>query len=145
LISQALFAEFERETHAQAEAGHPLTADVLGSIYKGLFEKYYSPTVKVDDIVSVGWSRIPHFYRAFYVYQYATGISAATALAHGILTEGEPAVERYLNFLKSGSSDYSINLLKGAGVDLSTPAPIQAAFDAFAKYLALFEEEYARL
>ena len=95
--------------------------------------------------MSAGWSRIPHFYRSFYVYQYATGISAATALASGILKEGQPAVDRYLNFLKSGSSDYSINLLKGAGVDMSTPAPIQAAFDAFATYLDLFEAEFARL
>lgn len=101
--------------------------------------------MNVDDLLSVEWSRIPHFYRSFYVYQYATGISAATALSRGILHEGEPAVERYLTFLKSGSSDYSINLLKKAGVDLSTPAPIQAAFDSFADYLALFEEEFARL
>jgi len=145
LIRQTLFAEFEREAHARAEAGEPLTPDLLCEIHKALNEKYYGAAVKVDDLIEIEWARIPHFYNSFYVYQYATGISSATALARQILTEGQPAVERYLNFLKGGSSDYSINLLKGAGVDLSTPAPIQAAFDAFAEYLTLFEKEYAQL
>jgi oligoendopeptidase F len=145
LVRQTMFAEFERDAHALAEAGTPLTPDVLGGIHKKLNEKYYGAVVRIDDLLEVEWSRIPHFYRKFYVYQYATGISAATALARGILHDGAPAVERYLNFLKSGSSDYSINLLQGAGVDLSTPAPIQAAFDSFAEYLALFEAEFARL
>ena len=98
-----------------------------------------------DDLIGNEWARIPHFFSSFYVYQYATSIAAATALGRGILTEGEPAVERYLNFLKGGSSDYSIELLRGAGVDLSTSAPIQAAFDAFAEYLELFEAEFAQL
>lgn len=145
LIRQTLFAEFEREAHARAEAGEPLTPDLLCEIHKALNEKYYGAAVKVDDLIDIEWARIPHFYNSFYVYQYATGISAATALARQILTEGAPAVERYLNFLKGGSSDFSINLLKGAGVDLSTPAPIQAAFDAFAEYLDLFEKEHAQL
>jgi oligoendopeptidase F len=145
LVRQTLFAEFEREAHARAEAGEPLTPDLLCEIHKALNEKYYGAAVKVDDLIDIEWARIPHFYNAFYVYQYATGISSATALARQILTEGAPAVERYLNFLKSGSSDFSIDLLKGAGVDLSTPAPIQAAFDAFADYLDLFEKEHAQL
>lgn len=145
LIRQTMFAEFERDAHALAEAGTPLTPDVLGGIHKALNEKYYGAVMNVDDLLEVEWSRIPHFYRSFYVYQYATGISAATALSRGILHDGAPAVERYLTFLKSGSSDYSINLLQKAGVDLSTPAPIQAAFDSFAEYLALFEAEFARL
>lgn len=145
LVRQTMFAEFERDAHALAEAGEPLNADVLGKLYKGLNEKYYGAVLHVDDLLEVEWSRIPHFYRSFYVYQYATGISAATALARGILQDGAPAVERYLTFLKSGSSDYSINLLRKAGVDLSTSAPIQAAFDAFADYLDLFESEFARL
>jgi len=145
LIRQTMFAEFEREAHARAEAGEPLTADVLCEIHKGLNEKYYGAVVKIDDLLGIEWARIPHFYNSFYVYQYATGISSAEALAHQIVTEGQPAVDRYLNFLKSGSSDYSINLLAAAGVDLSTPAPIQAAFDAFAQYLSLFEAEFARL
>ena len=145
LVRQTMFAEFERDAHALAEAGTPLTPDVLGEIHKGLNEKYYGAVVRIDDLLANEWSRIPHFYRSFYVYQYATGISSATALARGILTEGAPAVERYLTFLKSGSSDYSINLLRAAGVDLSTPAPIQAAFDTFAEYLTLFEKEFAQL
>ena len=145
LIRQTLFAEFEREAHALAEAGQPLTPDVLCGIHKALNEKYYGDVVKIDDLLEIEWARIPHFYNSFYVYQYATGISSAEALASQIVTEGQPAVDRYLNFLKSGSSDYSINLLRNAGVDLSTPAPIQAAFDAFAEYLELFEAEFARL
>ena len=145
LVRQTLFAEFEREAHARAEAGEPLTPDLLCSIHKALNEKYYGASVKVDDLIDIEWARIPHFYNSFYVYQYATGISTATALARQILTEGTPAVERYLTFLKGGSSDFSINLLRNAGVDLSTPAPIQAAFDAFAEYLALFEKEHAQL
>lgn len=145
LVRQTLFAEFEREAHARAEAGEPLTPDLLCEIHKALNEKYYGAAVKVDDLIDIEWARIPHFYNSFYVYQYATGISAAMALSRQILTEGAPAVERYLNFLKGGSSDFSINLLKGAGVDLSTPAPIQAAFDAFAEYLDLFEKEHAQL
>ena len=81
--------------------------------------------------IAIEWARIPHFYWAFYVYQYATGISAAASLAHQILTEGEPAVQRYIRFLKSGSSDYSINLLKEAGVDMASPEPVQQAIDLF--------------
>lgn len=145
LIRQTMFAEFERDAHATAEAGIPLTADLLGELHAGLNEKYYGAVVRIDDLLEVEWSRIPHFYRGFYVFQYATGISSAMALAHGILTEGQPAVERYLTFLKSGSSDYSLNLLRGAGVDLSTPAPIQAAFEMFATYLEMFEQEFSRL
>lgn len=145
LIRQTLFAEFEREAHARAEAGEPLTPDLLCEIHKALNEKYYGAAVEIDDLIDIEWARIPHFYNSFYVYQYATGISAAAALARQITTEGAPAVERYLDFLKGGSSDFSINLLRGAGVDLSTPAPIQAAFDAFDEYLELFEKEYAQL
>ncbi len=146
LIRQTLFAEFEREAHARAEAGIPLTPDVLCDIHRGLNEKYYGGVCKIDSLIGIEWARIPHFYRPFYVYQYATGISAACSLARQILAEGQPAVDRYINnFLKAGSSDYSIEIMKRAGVDLSTPAPIQAAFDAFAEYVRLFEEEYARL
>lgn len=126
--------------HAEAEAGKPLTADVLCGIHKGLNEKYYAPAVEIDDKIGIEWARIPHFYNSFYVYQYATGISAAMSLARQIIEEGEPAVKRYLKFLSSGSSDYSINLLREAGVDLSTPAPIQEAFDAFEGYLDQYEE-----
>jgi oligoendopeptidase F len=139
LYRQTLFAEFEREAHAKAEAGEALTPDLLCSIFKGLNEKYYGTACTVDAHIENEWMRIPHFYSSFYVYQYATGISAATALADQIMKEGEPAVKRYLRFLSSGSSDYSINLLRDAGVDLSSPKPIQQALDTFGKYLDEFE------
>jgi len=94
----------------------------------------------VDDDIRYEWSRIPHFYYNFYVYKYATGFSAATSLAQQILDEGEPAVNRYINFLKSGSSDYSLNLLKKAGVDMTSPEPIQRALDLFKSLLDQMEE-----
>jgi oligoendopeptidase F len=140
LYRQALFAEFEREAHGRAEAGEALTPEFLCKIFKALNDKYYGPVCVVDEMIEVEWARIPHFYSPFYVYQYSTGISVATALAHQIVTEGEPAIKRYLKFLSSGSSDYSINLLRDAGVDLSTPKPIQQALDTFEQYLNEFEK-----
>ncbi|MBX9668563.1 MAG: oligoendopeptidase F [Candidatus Obscuribacterales bacterium] len=140
LVRQTMFAEFEMIAHATAEEGKPLTADVLCGIHKGLNEKYYGAVVKLDDRIGIEWARIPHFYRSFYVYQYSTGISAALTLARRIIKEGKPAVERYLNFLSGGSSMSSIDLLKNAGVDLTTPQPIQAAFDSFVDYLDQFEK-----
>ncbi|GAC1452787.1 MAG: oligoendopeptidase F [Ktedonobacterales bacterium] len=139
LYRQTLFAEFERDIHARAEAGEALTPDLLSTVYKGLNEKYYGPRVAVDDLIAIEWARIPHFYSSFYVYQYATGISASAALAQRILTEGQPAVERYLRFLRSGSSDYSINLLREAGVDMSSPEPVQQALDTFGRYIGEME------
>ena len=135
LYRQTLFAEFERDIHARVEAGEALTAEWLSSSYKTLNDKYYGAEVEVDEQIQIEWARIPHFYYNFYVYQYATGISASATLARQILAEGEPAVRRYRRFLESGSSDYSINLLRDAGVDLSTPEPIQQALDTFAGYL----------
>jgi oligoendopeptidase F len=140
LYRQTLFAEFEREAHARAEGGESLTPELLNGIFKGLNDKYYGAEVAVDDLIGVEWARIPHFYSSFYVYQYATGISASAALASQILAEGQPAVERYLRFLASGSSDYSINLLRAAGVDLSSPEPIQQALDTFGRYLDEMEQ-----
>lgn len=139
LYRQVLFAEFEKIAHEKEEAGEALTADALSAIHLELNSKYYGSEVKIDPLLAIEWARIPHFYRAFYVYQYATGISAATALAKQVLSEGAPAVERYLGFLKGGSSRDSLSLLQGAGVDLSTPDPIQAALDTFAEYLDQFE------
>lgn len=135
LYRQTLFAEFERDMHAQAEAGEALTPESLGAIFKRLNDTYYGPVVQVDDLIANEWARIPHFYSSFYVYQYATGISASSALASQILAEGQPAVDRYLRFLQAGSSDYSINLLRDTGVDLSTPAPVQEALNSFGRYL----------
>src|ERR1051326_6258330 len=134
LYRQTMFAAFERQIHTAAEAGEALTADSLSQMYKALNDAYYGPEVRVDDLISVEWSGIPHFYYDFYVFQYATGISASAALAQQILTEGKPAVERYRRFLTRGSSDYSINLLRDAGVDMTSPAPIQQALDLFGRY-----------
>ncbi len=139
LYRQTLFAEFERDIHAKAESGEALTHEALSAAFKALNDKYYGPVVNVDDTIAIEWARIPHFYYNFYVFQYATGISASAALAHQILTEGEPAVQRYLRFLSSGSSEYSIDLLRNAGVDLATPQPIQQALDTFSDYLDQLE------
>ena len=131
LITQTMYAEFERWTHAQIEAGAALTADSLSEEWGRLYALYH-PSVELTEAARIGWARIPHFYRGFYVFQYATGISAAIALAAQIRAEGQPAVERYLHFLASGGSDYSIELLRKAGVDMATPGPVQAALAEFA-------------
>ncbi len=140
LFRQTMFAEFELELHTRAEAGEALTPDLLSSLYRDLNATYYGPEVVPDEEIAIEWARIPHFYWAFYVYQYATGISAATALAHQILTEGDPAVQRYLRFLRSGSSNYSIELLREAGVDMTSPEPVQQALDSFDALIDQMEE-----
>ena len=131
VFRQAMFAEFERDLYARTENGEALTADLLDSMWHDLNVKYYGPQMVVDKELNAEWSRIPHFYYNFYVYQYVTGFSAANALAHQILTEGEPARARYVNFLKSGGSDYSIDLLKKAGVDMSSPEPVKITIQRF--------------
>ncbi len=143
IIRQALFAEFEHEAYKLAEADKPLTPDALAALYKGIVTKYYGASCVIDESVENEWMRIGHFYNAFYVYQYATGLSAACALVNGMLKEGKPAVDRYLAFLSAGKSKDSIDLLKDAGVDMTSTAPVQAAFDMFAEYLDLFEKELA--
>ncbi|MFZ5817753.1 MAG: oligoendopeptidase F [Bacillota bacterium] len=141
LIRQTLFAEFEHITHQKVEKGEALTADVLSEIYYDLNKRYYGTEgMVIDEQIALEWARIPHFYTAFYVYQYATGISASAALSQQVLTEGKPAVDRYLNFLKRGSSDYSTNLLKEAGVDMTSPEPVQQALDLFGRLLDQMEE-----
>jgi len=139
LFRQTMFAEFEQQIHSHAEQGEPLTADALSAMYRALNEKYYGAEVVVDDLINIEWARIPHFYSSFYVYQYATGISAASALVQQILHEGKPAVERYLKFLSSGSSDYSIELLKRAGVDMTSPEPVRQALQLFESHLSQME------
>ena len=121
---QALFAEFEREIHAMAESDRPLTAVGLKKLCRDLYQKYFGPELEIDEIYKINWGRIPHFYNDFYVYQYATGYAAATLIAEKILAGDSQARGNYLNFLKSGSSDYSINLLEKAGVDMTSPEPI---------------------
>lgn len=135
IFRQTMFAEFELDMHARAERGEPLTADGLSGPYYELVARYHGPDVTLDDQIALEWARIPHFYYNFYVYQYATGLAAALALSDRILAEGQPAVDRYLRFLSSGSSRPSIELLQGAGVDMTSPAPIQAAMDRFDRLL----------
>ena len=140
LLRQTMFAEYEQQIHHAAEQGESLTADTLSEMYLALNQKYYGAETVVDDLIGIEWARIPHFYYNFYVYQYATGISAASALVRQILQEGQPAVERYLSFLRSGSSDYSIELLKKAGVDMTSPEPVRQAFALFESYLSQMEQ-----
>ncbi|MDR2166819.1 MAG: oligoendopeptidase F [Clostridiales bacterium] len=137
---QTMFAEFEMLSHEMAERGEPLNTQSLNALYEGLLKKYFGDHIVIDERIIYEWSRIPHFYRAFYVYQYATGYTSAMAFAKAIREEGAVAVEKYLGLLKAGSSDYSVELLKKAGVDMTTPAPIQAALEVFENLLDRFEK-----
>lgn len=137
---QTMFAEFEKLIYTAAENNEPLTADMLDKIWHDLNLKYYGPDIVIDKEIDVEWARIPHFYMDFYVYQYVTGYSAATTLAEKILHEGQPAQERYINFLKSGGSDYSITLLKNAGVDMSSAQPIEITLTKFSSMLDEMEK-----
>ncbi|MDR3239485.1 MAG: oligoendopeptidase F [Clostridiales bacterium] len=142
VFRQTMFAEFEMITHQMAESGQPLTVESLSRLYRELNDKYYGPDMTADSQIDLEWSRIPHFYNAFYVFQYATGFSAAIAFSRRILAggaEGEKAVEAYINFLKSGSSDYSIAILRKAGVDMSNPAPVREALRLFSELLGEME------
>lgn len=140
VFRQTMFAEFEKIVHAKAENGEALTPQELSAIYYDLNLKYYGKEMVVDKDIEMEWARIPHFYTSFYVYKYATGFSAATSFAKQILDEGKPAVDRYLGFLKSGGSDYPINILKRAGVDMSSPEPIRQAMSVFAGLIEEMEK-----
>ena len=135
VFRQTLFAEFELNIGKMVAEGKTLTAEVLCAEYKRLNELYYGPDIEVDDRIAVEWARIPHFYYNYYVFQYATGYSAAIALSRRILREGEPAVKDYLNFLSGGCSKSPIDLLRGAGVDMATPAPVNQALELFDELL----------
>jgi oligoendopeptidase F len=140
VIRQTLFAEFELRMHEVVESGGAITVEALQDIYRGLVEQYYGAGgVVVDDLVAWEWSIVPHFYLNFYVYQYATGFVASSALAQAVLREGEPAVRRYLDMLRAGSSDYAVDLLKAAGVDVTEAAPIDTAFDEFDRAVSELE------
>ena len=139
LFRQTMFAEFEDITHKAIEAGQVLTGEWMCDQYQALNDKYYGPAVERDDTIRYEWARIPHFYNAFYVYKYATGYSAATAICSKILSEGKPAAAAYIDFLRTGESDYPIELLKIAGVDMSSPQPIRKAMDKFNELLDEFE------
>lgn len=140
LFRQTMFAEFEDMTHRAIESGQVLTADSMCQQYEELNAKYYGTAVEKDDTIKYEWARIPHFYNAFYVYKYATGYSAATAISNKILTDGEPARKAYIEFLKTGESDYPIQLLKIAGVDMSSPEPVEKAMETFNSLLDEFEK-----
>ena len=135
IYRQTMFAEFERNIGAMTAEGQTLTADVLCQEYRRLNEEYYGPDMVVDDRIAMEWARIPHFYYNYYVFQYATGYAAAIALSRRILNEGEPAVRDYLNFLSGGCSRSPIDLLKGAGVDMTGPEPVTQALELFDQLL----------
>ncbi len=140
VFRQTMFAEFEMLVHEQLNQGNPMTAESLSKLYYELNSKYYGPDVVSDPEIAMEWARIPHFYRPFYVYKYATGFSAAVALSEQILTEKEPAVQRYLQFLSSGGSDYPLNQLQKAGVDMTTPEPIAEALAVFGSLIDQMEQ-----
>ena len=131
IYRQTLFAEFEMRINEASENGIAITADYLNKLYHELNVTYYGEDIVVDELFDLEWARIPHFYYNFYVFQYATGFSAAMALSKKILDEGTPAVEKYLNFLSSGCMKDPISLLCDAGVDMNTPEPITAALNQF--------------
>ncbi len=140
VFRQTMFAEFEKLAHERIEAGEALSAATLNTMYRDLIIQYFGPELVLDDEVQYEWSRIPHFYRSFYVYQYATGYSAAVAISEAILREGKPAVHRYLDFLSMGCSVYPMEALACGGVDLSTPEPVARALDKFDRILTIVEE-----
>jgi oligoendopeptidase F len=141
VVRQTMFAEFEQRVHALAEDSVPLTLGVLSDLYAELYATYL-PGVEIDEGVRINWARVPHFYRAFYVYQYATGMSAALALASAIRDEGEAARTRYRELIDSGGSDYPLNLLARAGVDLTEPAAIEAGLAEFERTITEMERIY---
>jgi oligoendopeptidase F len=140
LFRQTMFAEFELKIHQLVEQGQPLTPQLLKDEYRKLNEFYFGTEVIIDPSIEIEWARIPHFYYNYYVYQYATGISAAIALSKRVLEGGESEREDYLGFLKSGSSKYPVDTLKDAGVDMTSPQPVEAAIDYFDSLLTKLEE-----
>ncbi len=139
LFRQTMFAHFEHEVHEKVSAGEGLTFDRLNELFGELKNDYYEPAV-IDDRIEFEWMRIPHFYRAYYVYQYSTGISASLALSQKVLKEGDPAVERYRGLLRAGSSKYPLDALQDAGVDMSQPEPVKRTLSMYEKYLDQMEE-----
>jgi oligoendopeptidase F len=140
LYRQTMFAEFEKISHELEEGGTPLTSDLLREEYRKLLEKYFGPQVVFEKTSDLEGLRIPHFYHAFYVYKYATGVSAALALADRVLSGGAKERDDYFTFLKSGGSRFPIDSLKAAGVDMSSPEPVNAACDAFARLVDELEK-----
>lgn len=139
---QTMFAEFEKITHASVESGEPLTAEEFTDMYYKLNKKYYGKSTIVDEQIGLEWARIPHLYSNFYVYKYATGFSAASALSTLILEKGQPAVDKYIEFLKSGGSDYPLNQLRAAGVDMEKKEAVDEALKVFKDLVDKLEKEY---
>ena len=140
IIRQTMFAEFEKETHALVEAGEPLTVERFKSVYRALLGQYFGPEFAIDDCLALECFRIPHFYRAFYVYKYATGLSAAIALAERVSGGGEAELAAYLGFLKGGCSKFPLDLLRDAGVDMEQPGPVETALAHFERLVAELDE-----
>jgi oligoendopeptidase F len=145
LFRQTMFAEFEKITHRMVEDNSPLTLDVITGTYRELLETYFGDTLVLDPALSLECLRIPHFYSAFYVYKYATGISAAIALADKVVKEGESAAATYLNFLKLGGSKFPLEELDDAGVDMRSPEPIQRAIRYFSSLVDRLIDTYQAL
>jgi len=135
-----MFAEFELNIGRMVAEGKTLTADILCAEYRRLNEEYFGPDMVVDDHIAMEWARIPHFYYDYYVFQYATGYSAAIALSRKILNEGESAVSDYLRFLSGGCSKSPIDLLKDAGVDMTSPEPVAQALQLFGELIDEMED-----
>jgi len=133
IIRQTMFAEFEKIAHATVETGEPLTVEKFKEIYRGLLSLYFGPDFVIDDELALECFRIPHFYRAFYVYKYATGLSAAIALSQRVLSRGRRELDDYLSFLKGGCSKFPLDLLRDAGVDMEKPKPVETALGHFGK------------
>jgi oligoendopeptidase F len=140
IIRQTMFAEFEKIAHATVEAGEPLTVEKFKGIYRGLLQKYFGPDFAIDDELALECFRIPHFYNAFYVYKYATGLSAAIALSQRVVNGGQRELNDYLSFLKGGCSEFPLDLLRAAGVDMQRPEPVETALSHFGKLVDELDE-----
>src|SRR6478672_6790423 len=140
IVRQTMFAEFEKITHAMAEAGEGLTVKAFQDTYRKLLEDYFGPQFKLDEELSLECLRIPHFYRAFYVYKYATGLSAAIALSQRVTNGGMRELNDYLSFLKGGCSKWPLDLLRSAGVDMETPVAVNAALAYFDRLVGELDE-----
>ena len=140
IIRQTMFAEFEKIIHATVEAGEPLTVETLRKIYRKLLDQYFGPDFVIDSALELECMRIPHFYRAFYVYKYATGLSAAIALSQRVSNGGQTELDDYLGFLKGGCSKFPLDLLRGAGVDMEKPGPVNAAMKYFGELVDELDE-----
>lgn len=144
VVTQVMFAEFEHRIHTMAEAGEALTWQSVSQVYRDIFTRICGPELEFDDRAALGWARIPHFYSGYYVYQYATGYSAAIAFARRILSGGEAERKAYLGFLEAGDSDYPIEILRRAGVDLTTPSAVNDTLDLFESLISRIEDHVAR-